>query len=287
MNSQNGWLVVTNKQLNNNNFPGTGANPAPGVLIGGVATVLHYVGQQFDDRVEPLTDGWCWGYANRNVIGGSDISNHASGTAIDLNAPKHPLGKSGTFSAAQVEAIRQILAECGGVVRWGGDYSGRKDEMHFEIIADARTVAEVALRLSDGGSAPAPTPPVQKHYETVRAGKTYNIRTEAGTHGDIIAQVHGGEKYDTIVQGNGWRKLTFRGRAGYVSGDAFETPAPAPAKPRIRINKGTFNVRKKPSLSGTSVKIVSGGQVFELLGVSNGWYQIAGGYVGPKAATKI
>src|SRR5690606_41887003 len=43
----------------------------------------------------------------------------------------------GTFSTAQVPAGRQILSVCEGVVRWGGDYKSRADEMHFEINAGA------------------------------------------------------------------------------------------------------------------------------------------------------
>src|SRR5690606_39638530 len=47
--------------------------------------------------------------------------------------------------------IRKILAEVDGTVRWGGDFSGTKDEMHFEIVGTGAQVAQVARRIKNGG----------------------------------------------------------------------------------------------------------------------------------------
>jgi len=157
---QNGWPASPNKEgivplsVAGVSFPG-------GVRGGDVEAVLRYVAEQWHARVEPLRAGWCWGWAYRAVRAGTDLSNHAGGYALDLNAPDHPLGKAGTFSGAQVAAIRAICAEVGNVVRWGGDYSGRKDEMHVEIVGSQAAVAAVAARLRGGAvhpGAPAPAP---------------------------------------------------------------------------------------------------------------------------------
>lgn len=123
---------------------------------GDVAVIFTDLVEQFDAHVEDVDLGADdWGYAYRAVRAGDSLSNHASGTAIDLNAMRHPLGKVGTFTTTQVAALRQILARYGGVVRWGGDYSGRKDEMHFEIVGTTAQVAAVAARLRGGGSSAA------------------------------------------------------------------------------------------------------------------------------------
>ncbi|WP_394941992.1 M15 family metallopeptidase [Psychromicrobium sp. YIM B11713] len=129
--SQNGWpasesLPLATLKVGSVTFPS-------GVLKGDVATVLGYVARRFNKEVEALHEGWCWGYNFRKISGSTEYSNHSSGTAIDCNAPDHPLGKEGTYSKAQVTAIHKIISDCNGVVRWGGDYNGRKDEMHFEI----------------------------------------------------------------------------------------------------------------------------------------------------------
>lgn len=142
-------------------FPG-------GVKSGDVSTVLGYVVNQLIARVEPPLlnpdtgqPGYgCWGYNYRaNVNNPATLSCHSSGTAIDWSAPAHPNGASGTFSAAQRATIYDILAECRGAVQWGGDYTGTVDEMHFEIIVPATTLAQVAALLGDAVP-PGPTPPL-------------------------------------------------------------------------------------------------------------------------------
>jgi hypothetical protein len=109
--------------------------------------VLVHVLTQVDQRVERLDPNATWGWANREIRGGGDISNHASATAVDVNAPQHALGARGTFTQVQVDEIHRIVGETNGAVRWGGDYRGRADEMHFEIIGNPEQVRAAADRI--------------------------------------------------------------------------------------------------------------------------------------------
>jgi D-alanyl-D-alanine carboxypeptidase len=123
------------------------------VRQGAAGGLLAYVAARWNREVEPLraADGVldCWGYSPRLIRGSTTtISNHASGTAVDLRARSHPLGRTGTFRPAQVVAIRRILDDCRHAVRWGGDYSGRKDEMHVEIVVDEATCRGVLDKLN-------------------------------------------------------------------------------------------------------------------------------------------
>ncbi len=123
---------------------------APGVRKGDVAVVLRHVAEQLHRRVEPITKGHAaddWGYNYRLNRNANNLSCHSSGTAIDFNAARHPNGKSGTFTATQVREIRKILAEVNNTVRWGGDFSGTKDEMHFEILGSSTAVAAAARKI--------------------------------------------------------------------------------------------------------------------------------------------
>ena len=57
--------------------------------------ILTAFAAEFHAQVEPIDDGVFddWAYAYRDVRGSDSVlSNHSSGTAIDLNATKHPLG---------------------------------------------------------------------------------------------------------------------------------------------------------------------------------------------------
>lgn len=86
----------------------------------------------WDSNVEPVETLGGYNYREiRGYEGTGTLSNHGSGTAIDINAAKHPLGASGTVSAFQRAAITAKAASLG--LRWGGDYRNRKDEMHFEV----------------------------------------------------------------------------------------------------------------------------------------------------------
>ena len=118
--------------------------------------LLIHLALWFDRRIEnleePVLDDW--GYAYRPIRGyESGLSNHSSGTAEDLNATDHPLGAEHTFKPAEVEAIRRRLRIYDGCIRWGGDYSGRKDAMHFELnrpLADCERVARKLLNTMRG-----------------------------------------------------------------------------------------------------------------------------------------
>ena len=66
-------------------------------------------------------------YNDRSIRGSTRRSMHAYGAAIDMDAEHNPLGATkGTMSPAVVAIFK---AEGW---RWGGDYTNRKDWMHFE-----------------------------------------------------------------------------------------------------------------------------------------------------------
>jgi hypothetical protein len=202
--SQNGWPVLTTAPSYKLKWI-TGR-----VLPGDVATIFEHLGRRFNDEVEPINPAHSWGWANRNIAGSSSVSNHASATAVDFNAPKHPLGKANTFTQAQQATIRAILRELDGVVRWGGDYSGRKDDMHFEINANAAAVAKVAAKLR--GSAvvdPEPNPAPAKENTKMKTLNLSKVSAAANTQlsGQHVLQLQG-------LLNAGSQKVDFDGWAG-------------------------------------------------------------------------
>ena len=134
--SQNGWPASDEPRT-----IGVEAYVVPGTQIKircskKVAPLLINFCAEFNMEVEKLEGKTLddWGYAYRAIRGQEDagnLSNHASGTAVDLNATKHPLGKRNTFTDEQEITIRALAAKYG--LRWGGDYKNRSYEMHFEI----------------------------------------------------------------------------------------------------------------------------------------------------------
>ncbi len=135
MKSQNGWPASPNeKEIGIKVFKIKNANRKMR-LQKDAGVILTAFAAEFHAQVEPIDEGVFddWAYAYREVRGSdSDLSNHASGTAIDLNATKHPLGKKNTFTKEQQKIIRELTEKYG--LRWGGDYKTRPDEMHWEIV---------------------------------------------------------------------------------------------------------------------------------------------------------
>jgi len=169
--SQNGWPVYTTS---------TGLVPLNWVTgrvkPGDVHYIFDHLCRQIHTRVEPIRRDWSWGWAYRAIRGQiSGFSNHASATAIDLNAPAHPLGQVGTFSKRQVEEIHAILMELDGVIRWGGDYSGRKDEMHWEINASPEAVKRVVDRLKANNVVYPKVDAGEIVYQNIKVGRSGTV----------------------------------------------------------------------------------------------------------------
>jgi hypothetical protein len=111
-----------------------------------VGPLLAAFAAEFHELIEPIDEGTYddWGYAFRMVRGSTDrLSCHSSGTAIDLNATRHPLGKAGTFPAEKIPMLRALAKKYG--LKWGGDFKSRPDDMHFEVeVSAAKAKALIA-----------------------------------------------------------------------------------------------------------------------------------------------
>jgi hypothetical protein len=113
-----------------------------------VGPLLAAFAAEFHKLIEPIDEGTFddWGYAFRMVRGTTDkLSCHSSGTAIDLNATKHPLGKYDTFPAEKVPMIRALAKKYG--LKWGGDFKSRPDDMHFEVNVTQTKAKELITKL--------------------------------------------------------------------------------------------------------------------------------------------
>jgi hypothetical protein len=110
--------------------------------------ILVWCAAQWAKNIEPLDAGQCGGLEIRTIAGSSTMSNHSSGTAMDLNSAKHPQ-HAYTFSDSMKQTIHTIINATEGAARWGGDWTPDSvDEMHVEInTLDQALLVRVAAKL--------------------------------------------------------------------------------------------------------------------------------------------
>jgi hypothetical protein len=130
--SANGWPIQANKDVDSQvwtrSVAGTGLSVP--VSIGDVEAILLHVVRRFHYEIEEIQPidliGW-------QEIGKLDKrlpeSNLASGTAVRIRPGSRA---KGGFFPLQELVLRDILADCEGVVRWGGD-DREVDESLFSI----------------------------------------------------------------------------------------------------------------------------------------------------------
>jgi hypothetical protein len=123
---------------------------AGGVAVSVRAEIGPLVGWLLDQTVAQgygPRQGECWGFANRAIRGSNKPSNHSWGLAVDINAPANPM------TDHLVTDMPGWLPELwkSKRFRWGGDYRGRKDAMHYEFMG---TPADAAQLIAELGGTP-------------------------------------------------------------------------------------------------------------------------------------
>lgn len=148
MKSSNGWEASANQsKIGIGVFTVVlGLRPVKLRCASAVAPLLIAACKEWHKRVEKLEPGEVQGYAFRDVRGGNGtLSNHASGTAVDIWPSRHPQGsKTGNLTPEQRVAILDICRKYG--LRSGGTYKTAKpDWMHIEIdVTPAQAKALIA-----------------------------------------------------------------------------------------------------------------------------------------------
>jgi hypothetical protein len=111
---------------------------------GAAASVLVHVARRFHYEIDTLRAG--------------DLVADPAGTAIDIRPGFYPVGVTGGFLPYQMIVVRDILAQCDGLVRWGGDRQTGPVEGRFELAVPATDpklgalAGRLGLRSAEPGS---------------------------------------------------------------------------------------------------------------------------------------
>ncbi|MFG3406939.1 hypothetical protein [Streptomyces sp. NPDC048142] len=151
----NGWPVQANAdhdtQVWTRAVAGTGLHVP--VWIGDPEAILLHVVRRYHYEVAEIRSGELTGWQK---AGGADTTspgaNTASGSAVRI---RPGASAPGSLFPLERTAVRDIVADCAGVVRWGGD-DDRADESLFYLDAGPRDprVRALADRLRESEAAP-------------------------------------------------------------------------------------------------------------------------------------
>ncbi|MFD4525169.1 twin-arginine translocation signal domain-containing protein [Streptomyces sp. NPDC058470] len=150
--SKNGWemekVVDKHGHIYTRPVPGT---PLVGIQVrmAEVETVLVHVVSRFHYEIDTLREGDVVGWRTPgSVRKGLAESNLASGTAVRIRPGSYPSGVRGGFYPMEELVIRDVLAECEGVVRWGGDDSTSDESLFYiDVPPGDERLAEVARKI--------------------------------------------------------------------------------------------------------------------------------------------
>ena len=184
--SANGWTIgPTATSVGARTVAVEGSDVTVAVRSGEVATVLLYVVRRFHYEIDSLRPGEVIGFTAADRFPTRHQSNHMSGTAVDIRPGWYPLGVSGEFSPIQITIIRDIIAVCDGVVRWGGDYRHSADEGHFQIDVPPGSAAlsTAASKISGFAAAPGQGPGAGEAlpFTEARRARADTVRARQGT----------------------------------------------------------------------------------------------------------
>lgn len=121
----------------------------------------------------------------------------------------------------------------------------------------------------------------------VQATSTVNVRSGAGTSFSKIGSLYAGAKATALSSSNGWTKINYNGKVGYVSSQyvrnittGSSTSPSSSNTSTSNVNSGTYsttaalNVRSGAGTSYSKLGTLAKGSTVRVLGSSNGWSKI-------------
>lgn len=159
--------------------------------------------------------------------------------------------------------------------------------MHFNQQTAARLTAGLLLVSTLIAPALAVTGTVNTGDSSLR------VRSEANTDSAILTSLTHGTEVEVLGSAeNGWYQISYGAVTGFVSGDylvldetdgtitAVSTSGEAASEPRYgKVTASALNIRSGAGTDYDKVGSLRAGRVVEILGETDGWYQIESGYI--------
>lgn len=151
--AQNGWTGIsssTSPLLHDWNIPCKGGIRTVPLHRGSAGFLLCHFAMWWDDTIDPVMGGIYdeWGWNFRYIGSSTTLSNHAPGTALDIDAAQFPQGRY-NLTANQRALIKRRMSFFKGNLAHGAFYRTTVDEMHAEVAKPMADVQRMARSLAD------------------------------------------------------------------------------------------------------------------------------------------
>ncbi|WP_242220717.1 SH3 domain-containing protein [Bacillus cereus group sp. BfR-BA-01380] len=122
-----------------------------------------------------------------------------------------------------------------------------------------------------------------KQEEGTITATSLRVRSEANRNSAILGNLKQGEKITVLGKENGWAKITYKGKEGYVSLEFVQISTSSNAnnenngqvtEERGIVNTSLLNVRQGPSTNTSIVTRLKNGESVSILGKENGWAKV-------------
>lgn len=126
---------------------------------------------------------------------------------------------------------------------------------------------------TEGGDQPAE----EQGPQYVTTTTTVNVRNSDSEQADKLGKVSGGTKLQLLEQRpNGWTKVDYEGKEGYIKSEFLQTVESAAGAETIGTVTATTNINVRASASETADRlgVLSGGDSADLIGTEGDWSKI-------------
>ena len=134
-------------------------------------------------------------------------------------------------------------------------------------------------------------PEAKPTTKTVYTTGDLYVRAKPTKNSEKLGVLKKGTAVETTGTKNGWYKITYKGKTGYISGKYVTTTKPRTAETTIVYTTANLNVRDKATTEGKKLGVLKKGTAVETLGLKNGWYTIKyngkTGYISAKYTTEV
>ena len=188
--------------------------------------------------------------------------------ATSLNVRSGPSTGHGIIGSLKNNEKVEVISESNG---WSKiKYNGKEGYVSSTYLKDSN---------EGGTSKPDEKPNVETKIKVVTA-TSLNVRSGPSTGHGIIGSLKNNEKVEVISESNGWSKIKYNGKEGYVSStylkDSNEGGAVTPpeqTKTKV-VTATSLNVRSGPSTGHGIIGSLKNNEKVEVISESNGWSKI-------------